>query len=414
MTTREILNSITAIKPDNLFLQYIVERIQDDNYRGLHISQHNRYDLERLTHILNGIYEVVENRQFRVPLGDDEGVREADCGEYYRIVDAVNRRAGIGTINSLKKNFFVDFQRMGLLHRFDKKGGPINGRGHVYYAQLTKDAISLLTNPSIIERHKIFTDALDRLFADALTQLAETLYYSNYKNDPIGIYEFMLILSDDRPKIRDKKIALINSYRELERWQQEKAIELVKQYCNPENFPGNKTTQRDFGNWKNETQQIFTLLKNTVYFDITKSSLRLNTGTYGIFSETRITQRRLGAKHEYFILHKVKKVPTFELDHVVPFSSARNKVEFGLIDNWRNLLYLRKDKHAEKTKNNDKNMVLSITVKDAYLDDLDHKSRIRARNGVSASYSGKLVSRMQKHNREILKEAFGYKEALKS
>lgn len=410
MTTREMLDTILAIKPDNLFLQYIIGRIQDDDYRGLHVSQHNRYDLERLTQILTGINEIVSNRQFRVPLGDDDGSREANCDEYYRIVDGVNTRAGIGTINSLKKNFFVDFQKMGILNRFDKNGNIVENRGHVYYAQLTERAIALVTSTSIIERHKIFTDALDKLFADAIAHLAETLYYSKYKNDPIGIYEFMLILSDDRSEYKDKKISIIDSYRTLERWQQDKAIDLVKQYCNPDNFAGNKTAQRDFDNWKNETQQIFTLLKNTVYFDITRSSLRLNTGIYGIFSETQIKQRSLGAKHDYFEQHEIEKIQTFELDHVVPFSSARNKVEFGLIDNWRNLVYLSKEKHAEKTRNNDRNMMLSATDKEIHLDDLDHKSRISAQNGTTAAYSGKLADNMQKYNRDILKEVFGYTE----
>lgn len=228
MTPREILDNIIAIKPDNLFLQYIVERIQDDDYRGIHVSQHNRYDLERLTQILSGINKIANNRQFRVPLGDDDGSKETDCGEYYRIVDVVNSRAGIGTINSLKKNFFVDFQKMGLLDRFDKNGNIVENRGHVYYAKLTEKAIALVSSASIIERHKIFTDVLDKLFADEITHLAETLYYSNYKNEPIGIFEFMLILSDDRPQYKDKKISLIDSYRTLERWQQDKAIDLVK------------------------------------------------------------------------------------------------------------------------------------------------------------------------------------------
>jgi len=413
MTPREMLKNIIAIKPDNLFLEYIVERVQDVNYRGIHISQHNRYDLERLTHILNGVYGVVENRQFRVPLGDDEGIQESGCDEYYRIVKEVNKQTGIGTINSLKKNFFVDFERMGLLYRFNKKGEPIGNskRSHVYYAQLTNAAISLITSPSIVERHKIFTDAIDKLFINELTYIAETLYYSNYKNDPIGILEFMLILSDDRPKFRNEKIKLIDSYRELKLWQQNKATDLIRQYCNPKNFRGNKTTQRDFGNWKNETQQIFTLLKNTVYFDITKSSLRLNTGTYGIFSETKIKRRSLGAKHEYFVQHQIKKkIPTFELDHIVSFSSAKNKTEFGLIDNWRNLIYLRDDKHEQKTKNKDRNVVLIATEKEIHLDDFDRKNRISARNGASVVYAGKLANNMQKYNREILKAIFQYTE----
>jgi len=414
MTQGEILEDIVAIKPENLFLKYIVERLKDDNYRGIHISQHNRYDLERLTYILNGTYEVVADKQFRVPLGDDEGVQESDCDEYYRIVEAVNRLAGIGTINSLKKNFFVDFERMGLLHRFNKNGELIGSgkRSPVYSAQLSNAAISLIKSTSIVERHKIFTDALDKLFANELTHIAETLYYSNYKNDPIEIWEFMLILSDDRPKFRKEKIKLIDSYRELIRYQQQKAIDLIKKYCNPKNFSGNKTTKRDFGNWKNETQQIFTLLKNTVYFDITKSGLRLNTGTYGIFSETQIKQRRsLSAKHAYFINHGIKeKISTFELDHIVPFSSARNKEEFKLVDNWRNLVYLKNDKHKKKTRNKNRNIVLTATEKELYLDDFDHKSRISVRNGVSAVYAEKLAGNMQRYNREILKAIFGYIE----
>lgn len=277
MDTKKILNEIIEIQPNNLFLQYIVERIQNNNYRGLHISQHNRYDLERLSNILNGVYEIVKNNIFRVPLGDDTGQVDPDCKQYYDIVKSVYNKSGIGTINSLKKNFFVDFQRMGLLNRYDKEGTliPFDKRGHIFYAQLTEIAIKLITTSSIAEKYKIFTDALDDLFSKEISDIAETLYYSKYRNDPIGIYEFMLILSDDRD-IDIDKIGLIDSYRSLKRWQQRKAIELIKDYCNPDNFVGNKTTRRDFGNWKNESQQIFTLLKNTVYFDITPNSLRLN------------------------------------------------------------------------------------------------------------------------------------------
>lgn len=136
--------------------------------------------------------------------------------------------------------------------------------------------------------------------------------------------------------------------------------------------------------------------------------MRLNTGIYGIFSETQIRQRSLGAKHDYFEQHEIDKIPTFELDHIVAFSFARNKVELGLIDNWRNLIYFSKVKHAEKTKNNDRNMVLSATEKEVYLDDLDNKNRISAKNGFTAVYAGKLADNMQKYNREILKEIFGY------
>jgi len=408
INTREILDKIIAIQPDNQFLNYIVNRIQDRNYRGIHISQHNRYNLDRLTKILAGINEVVADKIFRVPTGDDkEGEQKPHCIEYYNIVKSVKNIAGVGTINSLKKNFFVDFQKLGFLHRFDKNKKEITKRSGIYYAQLTPRAMKLV-NSSLTQQYKIFTDALDDLFETQITRLAETLYYSNYKNTPIGIIEFMLILSDDRPQMSDDKIDLINSYRALKLWQQKKVIGLIKDYCNPKNFRGDKTQKRDFGNWKNESQQIFSLLKNTVYFDITQNSLKLNTGMYGIFTDTQIKHRSLGAKHEYFQQHKIKKkIPTFELHHIIPFSAARNKTEFGLIDHWKNLVYLKNDKHAELTKNGNRNIVLYATEKELDFDDFD-KKRIIARNGSTVVYAGNLSETMQKYNREILKEVFDF------
>jgi len=407
-TNTKILEEIIAIQPDNQFLNYIVGRIQDGNYRGIHISQHNRYDLDRLTKILAGINEVVADKIFRVPPGDDKkGEQKPDCTEYYNIVKSVKNVAGVGTINSLKKNFFVDFQKLGLLHRFDKNKNEVTKRSGIYYAQLTPLAIKLV-NSSLVQQYKIFTDALDDLFEDEITRLAEILYYSNYKDTPIGIIEFMLILSDDRSQMSDNKIDLINSYRALKLWQQKKAIGLIKKYCNPENFKGDKTQKRDFGNWKNESQQIFLLLKNTVYFDITQNSLKLNTGMYGIFTDIQIKRRSLGAKHEYFQQHDIKKkIPTFELHHVIPFSAARNKIEFGVIDHWKNLVYLRNDKHAELTKNRDRNIVLHATEKELDFDDFD-KKRIIAKNGSTVVYAGNISGTMQKYNREILKEVFDF------
>lgn len=411
MEADKILEEIIAIEPNNLFLQYIAKRIQDVNYRGLHVSQHNRYDLDRLIKILIGIYDIATDSIFRVPLGDDEGKHESGCEEYYKIVANVKAKAGIGTINSLKKNFFVDFQQMGLLDRFDKRRNliPLDKRGHIYYARLSERGIRLVSSTSITEKYKIFTDSLDALFANEITNIAETLYYSKYKDDAIGILEFMLILSDDRPYITDDKINLIDSFRILKRWQQDKAIALIKQYCNPRNFVGNKTMKRDFGNWKNESQQIFTLLKNTVYFDITQNSLRLNTGRYGIFAVVQVKQRSLGAKQEYFQKHCLKKITNFELHHVIPFSAARNKVEFKLIDNWENLIYLIQNKHAEITKNGDRNIVMYATRKDIYFDDFDN-NRIAAQNKKDVAYDGELAATMEKYNREIIKEIFEYQK----
>jgi len=407
---KRILRDIISIDRENQFLEYIVDRIQDADYRGMHVSQHNRFDLDRLTKILQGIYRAAGNDYFRVPLGDDiHGYRDSDCTIFYKIVNNVQSTIGMGTINSLKKNFFVDFQRMGLLERYNKNIEiiPNNKRSHVYWARLNPMAIKLISSGSLKERYRIFTDAIDNLFTNAITDLAEMIYYSDYKTDMIRIEEFMLILSDDRPGIKDKKIDLLHSYRSLERWQQDRAIGLIKEYCNPANFEGNKTKKRDYENWLNEAEQIFTLLKNTVYFDITRQGIKLNTGQYGIFEDTRLKQRGLGAKQEYFVKHQLDKYDDFELHHVIKLSAARNKVEFKLIDNWRNLVYISKDKHAEITRHHNKNKVLTATVDVLFFDDFDG-NRIIAQNGISALYAGNLSTDMQNYNHKILKDIFGF------
>ena len=53
----QILQEILCIKSNNTFLQYIVDRVQRDDYRGIQISQHNRYDLDTVVVMLKKIYE---------------------------------------------------------------------------------------------------------------------------------------------------------------------------------------------------------------------------------------------------------------------------------------------------------------------------------------------------------------------
>lgn len=408
MTPKQILKEITDIQPNNRFLHYIVERIQDKDYRGLHISQHNRHYLERDIKIATAIYLIAGQDTFRIPPGDDKGATDANCKIYYKIVKKVKENAGVGSINSLKKNVFVDFHRMGLLHRFDNKNNQVlpDKRGQIYYAQLTPLAIELIKSP-IIRQYKIFTDALDNLFKDEISRLAELLYYSKYKDTPIGLIEFMLILSDDRPQVSNNKIDLINSYRKLKLWQRAKAIKLIQRYCVPSNFIGSKTNKRDFENWKNQAQQIFTLLKNTVYFDITPNSLRLNIGKYGFFKEHRIKQRNLGAKQQYFEKHRIGRRTNFELHHIISFSSARNKEEFQAIDNWQNLIYLYKDKHCEITRKKDKHIILSANRTDISFKNFQGDFII-AKNGLDAEYLENLVQKMEKYNKSLLKEIYEY------
>lgn len=384
-------------------MKYIVRRIQRRNYRGLHISQHNRHDLDNVVEIIKIMFEVTGGDYFKIPPGDDKGKRLNGYDSYYEIVAKIKRKIEKGTINSIKKNLFPDFEKMGFLHR-DKKGRAIKS------GKLSETSINLLKGGPT-ERYRIFTDAIECLFKKEISKLAETLYYSDYKNTPVKLEEFMLILSDNDPEISNKqKTDMLTSFRGLNRRQTSRVLGFIKAYCDPGKFTGNKNDKKDYANWKNQSQQIFTLLKYTVYFDITQNTLRLNTGQYGIFSDSQIKTRTMGAKKDYLKNHEIKKTVTFELHHIIPFSCSRNKEEHKLIDNWKNLVYLNEKKHSEFK--NKKMYILRAAEKNLNFYDLDesNKNYIRAENGTSALYAENLSQKMQVYNRNILKELFDHQQ----
>ncbi len=139
--TKQILSEILSISKDNLFLNYIIERLCDDNYRGWHVSQHNRYDMNVIGIILQNIQKVVRTNFFAIPPGDYDrdtplkGVFQ----NFQTIVNGVNSEMGRGTINSLKKNFFPDLEKMSFLIR--KKIKPNNDSRSISCGKLTPSAI---------------------------------------------------------------------------------------------------------------------------------------------------------------------------------------------------------------------------------------------------------------------------------
>ncbi len=415
--TTKILNEILEIKPENKFLKYIVDRIQRDDYRGVHISQHNRYDMDYMEQVFNIIYEIAGTDKFAIPTGDyrrnfDDNDLNTKFKTYKDIVDSLHEKTGKGTFNSVKKNFSVDWDRMSFLNRYDKneqQRDSFKGVG-VHYIQLTDIAVSLIKERNILKKYKIFTDAVERLFGNRLSEIVETIYYSDYRNTTISIYEFVFILLDDSLN-REEKIELMQSYRELpSKTDRKKFIDKMKEYANPDNFDGDKTEKRDFHNWKNESQQILSLLKTTVYFDIVPNRfLKLNVGTTGIFSEDMLQKRSESVKIEYFKMHGVDKENNFELHHIIPFRYARNKHEFKLIDDYKNLIYLHKNKHKEITRNRDRHVILEIEPNKLQLSDFDNDV-IEATNDVDAKYSKKdsILKTMFKHNKALLKSIFEF------
>jgi hypothetical protein len=414
------LQEILKIDTGNIFLEYIVCRLQKDDYRGVHISQHNRYGLEFVIKMLGAIKDEVGSALFEIPRGDyseRENIKKYNVDDYPQfktITNNVNSLVGKTTYNSIKKNFFVDFHRMGLITRYDKDKTPSDPykRTTIHYVSLTNEANKLLNSSNIIKKHRIFTDVLDRnLFNSYLSNLVDLIFNSQYKADTINIHEFMFIFTDVE---LNNPIKLLKEYRNLKRFQKDKLLRLVQEYANPDNFNGNKTNKKDFHNWINETQQMFRLLKQTSYFQIDENNqnIALNIGNYGIFSIDNI-KRSNKPKQEYFNIHNQEKRQDFELHHIVAISKARNKKEVELLDNVNNMIYLHKDKHLEITKQKNTHVYLSINKVKVNFCNFD-SDKIQAINAKNALYSTnkEVIQKLKEHNRLAINTIYEFNQKI--
>ena len=175
MEPSEYLKSIKSIDSKNEFLEYIVERVLRNDYRGIQISQHNRLTFSYFEKLIESIYEVAGKGIFRIHVGDDEGELQPDAETYYKLVEKVKEKTGKGTINSIKKNTFPDIAKMGFIFRYDKGKNLIDEYGSrkgIYYVSLTPLGIKFISMPKF-ERIKSFSDGIDHLVGNLSNDLAE-------------------------------------------------------------------------------------------------------------------------------------------------------------------------------------------------------------------------------------------------
>lgn len=365
MRNSEMQRKIEKIDPDNSFLQYITTRIEDENYRGIQCSQHNRITYEYIKNLIKIIFDVAETYPFNIHVGDDNGERQEGAELYYQIVEEIKNSTGKGTINSIKKNTFPDLSRGGLLNRYDREGNLIDGtfgRTNVSSVCLSNLALQFIKANTEFEKRRIYTDFIDKLTRTISIELVQLL--TDYDFGQIDILEFMYILSDDRAGIGLKeKVIYLKDYRLLSESQRNELHKLVKEYCNPDrirriNPRADKIDLRDYNNWKNEAQQIFGLLAETAYFRVVNNKLCLNNEQYGLFLNVN-PKRSQASKKEYFKYHNVPKTNNYELHHIIPFHQARTQADAKLIDDKRNLIYLSEKKHLEFTSTQNKNIKLS-------------------------------------------------------
>ena len=401
----KLLQDILDIKRGNRFLEYIIERIQRTDYRGIHVSQHNRYDLDKLVKILQAIHKFAEQDKFSVPKGDTKKDAnrlkniKANHPIFHDIYERLRSQGIVKAPDPLRKNFFVDFSRMGFIEKYDKNDRLRNPfkRTYTAFLKLSADGLKLIESKSLFEKHKIFTDGVERLLKNTLTDLVAAIDLSDYRRERFFFEEYTLIFSDGKLSGAEK-IAMLDEWRSLKRTKREKAVSFIQKYCDPKKFVGDKTRKRDYHNWRNETQQLMRLFKATIYFQVYENQFSLNSGeVFGVFEPKRSQM----PKQEYFHKHKIKKIEYYELHHIVPLSYIKNQREYKLIDDYKNLIYLSSERHKEIKKdyikfrhNNPKIHFVNIHK---------HSDVVSAKNNENARFNPSRLPEMEKYNKNLIK-----------
>lgn len=332
----------------NKFLSYLIRRIKRPDYRGYHLSQHNRLPFEKICYLLETIYRVIGDKKIKIHVGDWKGIKQ-NCPEYYKIIGEINKSNDFScTENSLKKNIFPDLAVMGFLDRYDKNNAPVlgNKRSGIYCVKLNDLSVNFVNERSLLKKYKIYINAVEKLVEPILEELFMILYK---EFDSVNIYEYTFILSDPH-LTTDGKVELVKEYRRLKRVNQASMRAYIEKTFREINKRArNKTEKRDFLNWYNESLQVFNLLNQTIYFKTFRKTILMLSISQEIleFVATRSQRER----ELYFYYHNVPKKDGYQLHHIYPVFYATSRKDLQLIDNHRNLIYISNKIHSRIPRN---------------------------------------------------------------
>lgn len=334
--------------------------------------------------------------------------------EYAKICNQIKKETNIGSQDALRKNLFVDLNRMGFLDRFDKNKKIIEPyrKSRTLYVMVSSKGKEFIRAKNLREKYFFFSAGLNRLFGNfnLLKILFDLLSGEKYDLEYISIYEFIYFVSavdinSDFSINTQECFNLIKEFRDLGHIQARSVTQKLTSDMNPENYLGNKINKRDFHNWKNEAQQIFGLLNTTVYFEVRNNiKLVLNTGPNSFSEETKEKRlsRSLNQKTLYFLKHDTNKEIGFELHHVVPLFMSENMIHFKLLDDWKNMVYIDGYSHAQISQKNNKNIILEIKSGNVILSDYDN-SKIILQNEKNIIYKLSNGKIMEEYNSELIK-----------
>lgn len=371
-------DKLISIDPSKNCLKFLASRVLSDNYRGMQISQHNRYTADDLIVLLENIYKLVGNSKMVIRT-TDLSKRSYNLPEEYIYAEYVNKVSSIlgrCTQDSVRKNLFVDLHRMGLIDRYNDYGEKIYPyeKSKIKYVSITEEGKEFIDNKNnLFTKNRLYTKAIDILTKGLASELFEVARVG--EKGEINIYEFMFFLSfmgcelNGQVYTRSELTEYLYEYKSMSKFQKATVINIVENYCRPQNFSGNKINKRDFGNWKNESQQIFMLMKDSIFFELRNETLHIRFGQNAIYENDIKFKRSIQAKQDYYTKHNIDKKLGFELHHIIPLLFAKNHNAFDVLDSWENMIYIDGYTHNKISQTNNKNYVLEFNDKTLILKD---------------------------------------------
>lgn len=400
---------LISIDPSKKFLNFLEQRVKSENYRGNQLSQHNRYNKEVVILMLKEIFSIVGDELLQIRDTDlSERPYNIDGEEKY--AEYVNKitsgKIGRGTQDSIRKNLFVDFNRMGFIDRYSSNktlNDPFK-KSKTKYISLTELGKEIIFERNIFKQNMLYSRGIDNLMRGILDDLLWViLELGKVTEDEYTFFvSYLNVELDGLFYSKDKIIGFVKEYRTLSRHNKLAIRDRLKDHCNPLKFTGNKKQKRDFHNWINETQQVFTLLEQTVFFEKRERTLYAKVGPNAIFENEVKLDRSLVEKKKYHEYHGLEKKSGFELHHIVPLSWAKDRNEFSTLDNHKNLVYIDGFSHAKITQNRNRNVKLDFVMNDATFTDYNNE-KVYCKYLDNLLYNPKNQIEMKYFNETILK-----------
>jgi len=410
------MNSILKISPNNESLKFLEYRISFNSYRGIHKTQHQRYNLNDINTILKLLDKYAPNQSKLKIRTTDLKIRPhvlPDEVNYATFCDEVKKTIGKATQDAMRKNIGPDFHRMGLIIRYGKKGtetDPWKRRTITHFA--LSDLGKKFLNADMASKSFILSKAINNVMGNLIDILLNILMDTNYNFKKITLSEFMYFISAidydnnfEFAKTIEEVKELLKDYRALTEIQRRQIDTKLSDDLKPSKFKGNKKNSRDFHNWRNEAMDIFYKLQPTVYFEYRESegALYLKTAKGEVLESNRL-KRSQAEISKYFKEHKIKKQDGFQLHHIVPLSWSENKEHFVALDKFENMIYIDGYKHGIITVNKNKYVQLNfIDNDDVELSD-SFSEKIKLKKNENVIYSVDKKALMSEYNKALIFE----------